>query len=278
MAEIREEMQQEIQQNMQREIEVSVIIPAYNCAGLISQAIDSALRQEVPLEVIVIDDGSGDNLDEVMEAYRDNPVLSYIKNEKNLGVSGTRNKGVSLAKGKYVAFLDADDYWADGKLQKQLACMKEKNVVLSCTARELMTPEGELTGRVIPVREEITYAYLLHHNSINCSSVVLKTEVAKAYPMCHDDSHEDYLTWLRILQKQKRACGIPEPLLKYRLSNQGKSGNKIQSAKMTFLVYRYLGFGYLKSCYYFALYALHGVWKYSFSGIRAVAARLWFGQ
>jgi teichuronic acid biosynthesis glycosyltransferase TuaG len=95
----------------------------------------------------------------------------------------------------------------------------------------------------------------------------LKTEVAKNYPMEHDDSHEDYITWLKILQKYKKACGIREPLLKYRLSNQGKSGNKLQSARMTFMVYRYLGFGILKSCYYFASYALHGVWKYyGFSG------------
>ena len=145
--------------------------------------------------------------------------------------------------------------------------MERTGCVLSCTARELMTPQGELTGRIIPVKEEITYRDLLHHNSINCSSVVLKTEVAKNYPMEHDDSHEDYITWLKILQKYKKACGIREPLLKYTLSNQGKSGNKLQSARMTFMVYRYLGFGILKSCYYFASYALHGVWKYyGFSG------------
>ena len=197
---------------------VSVIIPAYNCAGLISRAIESVLIQEVSLEIIVIDDGSGDNL-------------------------------------------------AAGKLKKQTDAMERTGCVLSCTARELMTPQGELTGRIIPVKEEITYRDLLHHNSINCSSVVLKTEVAKNYPMEHDDSHEDYITWLKILQKYKKACGIREPLLKYRLSNQGKSGNKLQSARMTFMVYRYLGFGILKSCYYFASYALHGVWKYyGFSG------------
>lgn len=109
--------------------------------------------------------------------------------------------------------------------------MERTGCVLSCTARELMTPQGELTGRIIPVKEEITYRDLLHHNSINCSSVVLKTEVAKNYPMEHDDSHEDYITWLKILQKYKKACGIREPLLKYRLSNQGKSGNKLQSAR-----------------------------------------------
>lgn len=241
---------------------VSVIIPAYNCAGLISRAIDSALIQKVPLEVIVVNDCSEDDLDQVMETYRDNPALSYVKNETNLGASGSRNKGVAMARGEYVAFLDADDYWAEEKLEKQLAIMQEKQVVLSCTARELMTPDGKLTGRIIPVKEEITYHELLHHNSINCSSVVLRTEIAREFPMCHDDSHEDYITWLKILQKYKKACGISEPLLKYRLSNQGKSGNKLKSAKMTFRVYRYLGFGILRSCYYFVLYALHGVWKY----------------
>lgn len=241
---------------------VSVIIPAYNCAGLISRAIDSALIQKVPLEVIVVNDGSEDDLDQVMETYRDNPALSYVKNETNLGASGSRNKGVAMARGEYVAFLDADDYWAEEKLEKQLAIMQGKQVVLSCTARELMTPDGKLTGRIIPVKEEITYHELLHHNSINCSSVVLRTEIAREFPMCHDDSHEDYITWLKILQKYKKACGISEPLLKYRLSNQGKSGNKLKSAKMTFRVYRYLGFGILRSCYYFVLYALHGVWKY----------------
>lgn len=241
---------------------VSVIIPAYNCAGMISRAIDSALIQKVPLEIIVIDDGSRDDLDRVMEAYRDNPALSYVKNEKNMGASGSRNRGVAMAKGSYVAFLDADDYWAEGKLKKQLEVMEREQVVLSCTARELMTPDGKLTGRIIPVKEEICYRNLLHHNSINCSSVVLRTEVAKEFPMCHDDSHEDYITWLKILQKYKKACGIAQPLLKYRLSNQGKSGNKLKSAKMTFRVYRYLGFGILRSCYYFVLYAFHGVWKY----------------
>lgn len=246
---------------------VSVIIPAYNCAGMISRAIQSVLIQEVPVEIIVIDDGSTDELEQVMKVYEDTPALSFWKNETNLGAAGTRNRGVKLAKAEYVAFLDADDYWEAGKLKKQLQIMKEKDCVLSCTARELLTPEGEQTGRVIPVKEEITYRDLLRHNSINCSSVVLKTEVAREFPMEHDDSHEDYIMWLKILRKYKKACGIDEPLLKYRLSNQGKSGSKRKSAKMTFRVYRYLGFGILKSCFCFASYAIHGIWKYyGFSG------------
>lgn len=243
--------------------QVSVIIPAYNCTGLICRAIDSALAQEVSLEVIVVDDCSSDDLDAVMEAYKDSPVFSYVKNEQNLGASGSRNRGISMAKGEYVAFLDADDYWEKGKLRKQLEKLKATGYVLCSTARELMTPDGKLTGQVIPVKEEITYRELLRHNSINCSSVVMKTEVAKEFPMGHEDSHEDYIMWLQILQKYKKACGINEPLLKYRLSNQGKSGNKLKSAGMTFKVYRYMGFSLLQSTGYFLSYAFHGVWKYS---------------
>lgn len=244
---------------------VSVIIPAYNCSESISRAIDSALSQKVALEVIVLDDCSKDVLDDVMLKYQKYDNVRYIKNEKNLGAAKTRNKGVNLAKGEYVAFLDGDDYWAENKLEKQLALLKETRTVLCSTARELLTPDGECTGRVIPVKTVITYKELLKHNSINCSSVLVKTEVAKEFPMHHEDSHEDYIMWLDILKKYGQACAVNEPLLKYRLSNQGKSGNKLHSARMTFKVYRYLGFGIVQSIKYFVSYAAHGVWKYCMS-------------
>ena len=83
--------------------------------------------------------------------------------------------------------------------------------------------------------------------------------------MHHEDSHEDYIMWLEVLQKYKTACAVNEPLLKYRLSNQGKSGSKWKSARMTFQVYRYVGFSLPKSCICFVSYAFHGVKKYLFS-------------
>lgn len=242
---------------------ISVIIPAYKCAGTIGKTLESVMYQGVFLEIWVINDCSPDDLDQVMKAYEQVPYLHYIKNEKNLGVSKTRNRGVSLANGEYIAFLDADDWWEKGKLKRQLELLQKTGDVLCCTGRELMTPEGRLTGKVIPVAEEIQYKKLLHHNSISCSSVLVKKEVMEEFPMDHDDSHEDYIAWLKILRKYKKACGISEPLLKYRLSNQGKSGNKLKSAGMTFQVYRYLGFGRLRAFYYFCWYAVHGVWKYS---------------
>ncbi|MGN0976925.1 MAG: glycosyltransferase family 2 protein [Faecousia sp.] len=241
---------------------VSVIIPVHDCAKYVGQAIDSALAQEVPLEILVIDDGSRDNLDQVMRRYRSEPRIRYLKNEANLGVAETRNRGVRLAKGNYIAFLDADDYWMHNKLKKQLALMEETGCVICSTARELMTMEGKLTGHIISVKAKITYSDLLLSNRINCSSVVMRTEVAREFPMHHDDSHEDYLMWLEVLRKYRTACAVNEPLLKYRISETGKSGNKWQSAKMTFMVYRYMGFGWIRSILHFCSYAVHGMLKY----------------
>lgn len=247
------------------EIFVSVIIPAYNCTPYIGKALDSALIQDVPMEIIVINDCSRDNLDGFMEAYlKKYPQIRYLKNEKNRGVAETRNRGVRLAQGKYIAFLDSDDYWEADKLKKQLKLIQEKGTVLCSTARELMRPDGSLTGYVIPVKEEFTFRDLRMQNQINCSSVLMLREVALEFPMHHDDSHEDYLMWLEVLEKYGKGCAINEPLLKYRILDTGKSGNKLHSAKMTFMTYRYMGFSYFRSLMYFASYALHGIRKYFF--------------
>lgn len=245
-----------------KEILVSVIIPAYNCEKYIQKSIESALAQEVPLEVIVLNDCAKDGTEAVIQEYLGDPRVRYVRNEKNLGVAKTRNRGVRLARGKYVAFLDSDDWWENGKLAKQLERIEHENVVLCSTARELVNPDGSSMGKVIPVTEEITYQELLKHNCINCSSVLLLREVALEFPMDHEDSHEDYITWLKILKKYGSACAVNEPLLKYRLSATGKSGSKWKSARMTFKVYRYMGFGWLKSILCFCSYAVHGVWKY----------------
>ena len=96
---------------------VSVIIPAYRCAKTINQAIDSVLRQEVPLELIVVNDCSPDELDAALQRYADDPRVHCRKNEHNSGVAVSRNRGVSMARGRYVAFLDADDWWEEDKLK-----------------------------------------------------------------------------------------------------------------------------------------------------------------
>ena len=246
-------------------VKVSVIIPVYTGFRMLSRALDSALCQNVPLEVIVVNDCSPEDVDAVMAPYLAKPEVVYLKNEKNLGAADSRNRGIAQAKGEYVAFLDADDCWVEGKLQKQLAALEETGTVLCATARELVRLDGTSTGRVIPVPERISYKSLLKHNCITCSSVVMRREAALEFPMRHaQDSHEDYILWLEVLQKYGKACGINEPLVRYTVSDQGKSGSKLHSAAMTWRVYRHMDFGPVKSALCFISYALHGVWKHYF--------------
>ena len=180
---------------------VSVIMPAYQAEKYIKQAIESVWIQDVPLELIVIDDCSFDSTRDILKLYMERSDFQLIRNKGNLGAAASRNKGVEAAKGKFIAFLDADDWWEPGKLKEQLRIMKQTGSVMCSTGRELMKPDGSSTGKKIGVASEVTYKKLLKHNSINCSSVLIRKDVAMEFPMCYDNSHEDYITWLKVLRK-----------------------------------------------------------------------------
>lgn len=255
---------------------VSVVIPAYNSKNYIIQAIESVWRQQgdFAIEIFVVDDASTDGTDRLVEEWKAKHepqssgtggcscTLTYLKNPKNLGVAETRNRAIRLAKGEYLAFLDADDWWSEDKLRRQIGLLRKKHAVLCATARELMREDGSSMGKIIEIPSEITYRMLLRTNTIPCSSVVMRTNIAREFYMKNDRLHEDYILWLRVLKKYQKAYGINEPMLRSRMSEDGKSRNKLKSAKMQFGVYRYLGFGILKSCYYFVQYAVNGVKKY----------------
>lgn len=242
---------------------VSVVMPAYNCTDYIKNAIESVLVQEVPLELIIINDCSKDDLDGLMKQYESNDCIIYLKNEKNMGAAASRNKGVRLARGNYVAFLDSDDWWEKGKLKRQIQLLDETGAVLCGTGRELITKNGSLTGKIITSKKrEVSYKTLLYGNIINCSSVLVLTDIIKKYPMEYEESHEDYITWLKILKNHGNAVLLEEPLLKYRLTADGKSGSKLNSAKMHYKALKYIGFNPIKASYYFMAYAINGVIKY----------------
>ena len=256
---------------MCREIEpmVSVIMPAYNAQLFIRQAVESVLAQQgdIPREVLIIDDGSTDQTKQVVQELMEqntnpNCVLRFFENNENQGVAESRNIGIRQARGEYVAFLDADDWWSPQKLRIQLQVMEREQVVLCCTARELMKVDGSSMGRYIGVPKHITFDMLLRTNSIPCSSVMAKREAVQEFYMCHDELHEDYILWLLLLKKYGMAYGINKPFLKSRMSEGGKSRNKLRSAKMHYGVYRYLGIGKIKSLYLFLQYMIQGVRKY----------------
>lgn len=242
---------------------VSVIIPAFYCSDYIEMALESVLKQRVPLEILVISDAQDDKLDNIMEKYCQLKNVIYLKNNVNLGVAETRNIGVRASSGEYVAFLDADDWWKPNKLEKQLLLLERTESVLCYTGRELVNDDGSKCGKIIHVKERINYQQLLRHNSIVCSSVMIRKNVLIEFPMKCSKLHEDYITWLSILEKYKYACGINEPLINYRLSKGGKSRNKIKSAQMTFGVYRYLGYSRWKAFLLTNSHLLHGIIKYT---------------
>ena len=245
-----------------KDVLVSVVMPAYNCEKYIGQAIRSVLEQTVSLELIIVEDKSGDGTEAVICEFLDDERVIYISNDVNSGVAASRNKGIDLARGKYIAFLDSDDYWTSDKLERQVTFMEKGNKVLSSTGRELIDENGVSTGRVIGIPDVICYKDLLKGNVLNTSGVMVLASVAKKYKMVQDHLHEDYIMWLSILKEYKVAYGINEPMLKYRVMKGTKSGNKLKSAKMTFGVYRYIGLNLPVAIYYFCHYAINGVRKY----------------
>lgn len=249
---------------------ISVVIPTYNCRQYIEKAVKSALLQTIQeeLEVIVIDDASTDGTKEAIRqtaaeaAEIPHRSFVYYCSEVNLGVAEARNTGIRMAKGELLAFLDADDWWELDKLEKQVGLLRKTGAQLVYSGRELMQCDGQSLGKVIAVPETTTYRNLLRTNCIPCSSVLMRTAAAREFYMCHDELHEDYILWLRILQKYGQAYGIDEPLLKSRLSAGGKSRNKLKSAKMHYGVYKYMGIGPWKAVWLFLCYAVNGVKKY----------------
>lgn len=246
--------------------EISVVIPVHNGAAYIRKALDSVVLQDIPLEIIVVDDASDDGLREVLELFvkeaGDGISFKYLRNGTGRGVAASRNRGVRAASGEYIAFLDCDDSWGKDKLKKQLEMIKRTGYVLCCTGRELIKPSGISSGRRIGVPQVISYKGLLKGNVISCSSVLIRRDVALEFPMDYDEYHEDYLCWLRVLKKYRRACGIDEPLLYYRMSSSGKSGSKLKSAYDTFMVYRCMGFPMTRSLACFWGYMINGTKKY----------------
>ena len=245
---------------------VSVIMPAFNAEKYIEQAIKSVLDQTYSnLELIVINDCSSDKTEEIIDKFvlQDKRVKKY-NNSSNLGVSKTRNFGISIAEHDLIAFLDSDDIWKSNKLQKQIEIINNNSDFnLVFTGSQFINQDGEKLDYILNVPEKISYKELLKQNVISCSSVLAQKSLFDEIKMPSDDMHEDFATWLSILKKYDYAYGINEPLLIYRISSNSKSSNKIKAAKMTYKVYKYIGLNIFERLYYFTQYSIRSLTKYS---------------
>ena len=197
------------------------------------------------------------------------PCNIYIlSNTKNRGVAYSRNKGIRVARGEYVAFLDSDDWWETGKLEKQLALMEETGRYLCTTDRELVFTEDEPSGAVVKSPEIISFKKLLKSNWINCSAVLVKRDAVLGFGMKPGNLHEDYLCWLNVVRDYGPAVNVPEPLLKYRVRLNSKSGNKFRSMRLSYNTYREFGYSKKKATMLTARNMCFGMKKFMGSLLR----------
>ena len=195
-------------------------------------------------------------------AQSDNRI-KLLKNEVNLKVSKSRNRGIQASTSEWIALLDADDMWEPNKLEKQFEVADKHSAVLLFTGTEFIDDDGNRQNKIFKVKETVNYKELLKQNVITCSSVLIKKELLEKYPMYADEMHEDFVTWLKILKNEKiNAYGINEPLVLYRLTPGSKSRNKFKAMKMTYKTYRHLKLNFFQAHWNLMFYIIRSLKKY----------------
>ena len=216
---------------------VSIIMPVHNGAATIGESIESVQAQTYEKwELIIIDDCSTDDTQKVIEGYPDQRICYYCL-PQNCGVAQARNRGISMASGRYIAFLDSDDLWMPEKLTHQIAFMRQNNCGFTYTEYRQFVNTAANVNRLIKVNDSVDYQELLKGNDIGCLTVMLDRRVFPKVEMPLS-RHEDYITWLNLLKSGQKAYGLHEDLARYRKSDKSLSSNKWQSIKWTWDVYR----------------------------------------
>jgi len=242
---------------------VSIIVPMYNAEKFIGKTIESVLSQtHENWEMLIMNDVSTDNsLAVVNEFAKKDDRIKVVNTEKNMGVVKGRNHLIDLANGKYIAFLDADDYWHSQKLEKQIKFMKGKNASISCTEYTRVRENGEKINEIV-IKPEISYTDMLKNNYLGCLTVMYDVEkVGKRY-FKELEKNEDYVLWLEIVKDVKTIYGLKENLAYYRVLDNSRSSNKSKTAKVRWEIYRKIEkLPLSKSIYYFMHYAVRAVLK-----------------
>ena len=222
---------------------ISIIVPVYNAAAFIRQTMEMVQAQTyMDWELILVDDCSKDNSCEVIDSYlkeRPDERIRLIKKDKNEGAALSRNRGIREAKGRYIAFLDADDVWLAHKLQMQMEFMKQEGAGFVFSAYEFGDEEAVGTGRIVHVPDTLIYKKALSRTVIFTTTVLLDTEkISKDLIYMPNVPSEDSATWWQILRAGHEARGIDEVLAIYRRPGKSLSSNKLKAIQRIWYLYR----------------------------------------
>ena len=228
---------------------VSVIIPYYKKKNFITETVDSALKQSYKnLEIIIIyDDEIEEDLSLIKEIQKKDNRINIIQNKKTMGAGISRNIGISSSKGKYIAFLDADDIWHQDKIKTQINFMIKNNYLISHTSYSIINEHNKVIG-TRAARNIFKLNELLKSCDIGTSTVILTKElINNDIEFASLTTKEDFVLWLKILKKNIKIYGLDENLAIWKKTNYSLSSSTIQKIIDGFIVYyKYMNFNFHK--------------------------------
>lgn len=223
------------------EKKVSIIMPAYNAAQFIENAIDSVLLQSYQnWELIVVDDCSTDTTKECVEKYcKEDKRIKIFGFEQNVGAAEARNYAIEKAESEYIAFLDSDDVWLENKLEEQIKYMEDRHLLFTSTHYNKIDENGKETGTIVYAKKELDYWGVLKYCPGNSTVILNAHELGKIFAP-NIRKRNDYALWLVVIKKSGKLYGIDKVLSSHRVTKDSLSNNKIELVSYQWYVYRKL--------------------------------------
>lgn len=218
---------------------VSIITPSFNSEKFISDTIKSVQNQTYQnWEMIIVDDGSNDRTVSIINEFLHDNRIQLHQLHQNSGTGVARNKAISLVKGRYIAFLDSDDLWKPEKLQKQIEFMVSENQPFTFSFYECMNEDSKALGKIIQAPKILTYNQLFWSNWVGNLTGIYDTDYFGKIEIATARKRQDWMMWLTILKKIKKAKPIPESLAIYRIRQNSISASKTALLRHNYNVYR----------------------------------------